>query len=583
MAQLTLDGIERGTDESTEPSAGADVRPRLDRRGLLRCAAGSATALLSAGLAGCTSAADSAEEAVGGGVEPIAIGPLSPTARADAAFRVRITAAKQERSLPIPPHPTNGDERRYPTKFANYSKALRHDAAGDVLLDSYYSLLAALESGRFQDFERVLLGGRRPLTNPESAYAFVLQGADSHQLAVTPAPTFASAEQQSEAAEDYWAALLRDVPFNEYESSSLAQAAAADLSRFSDFRGPKVDGKVTPSTLFRWEAPGTLIGPYVSQFLLLDVPYGVQPFTQRNRTRVPGDDRLTDFAQWLANQNGSENYVPAVYDPVRRYMRNGRDLAEYVHLCQLNQDSYNAALILTGAIPTDTTGLSPAILSPTNPYVRSRTQIGFATFGAADAYDRSTRAIVPALKAVFFEKWLVHRRLRPEEYGGRVHDTLTGTRDYPIGAELLASPVLPAVFAKYGSYLLPQAFPEGCPTHPAYPAAHATYIGASVTMLKAFFNEDYVFPNPVIASEDGLELLPYTGPPLTVGGELNKLAMDVAFGRNLAGVHWRSDSAIGLYLGEAVAIRIMADLKLLFTEPFPGFTFTAFDGRRVTI
>ncbi len=562
----------------------------IDRRALLKGVIGSATALASSSVVGCGPSADSRGEKVGDAVEPIALGPLDPIARADAAFDVRVDAATMERAYPIPPHPTNGDEERYPTKFANYTKALPHDDVGEVELAAYASLIAALKSGRFEDFERVILGGRRPLTNPESAYAFLLDGGDSHDFFVPPAPRFASPQQQSEAAEDYWMALLRDVPFDDYASSPLAAAAAADLTRFSDFRGPKVNGAVTPQTLFRWKAPGTLVGPYVSQFLILDVPYGAQPFAQKNVTRVPGDDRLTDFTQWLAVQNGSEDYVPAVYDAVRRYMRDGRDAAEYVHICQLMQDSYNAAMIAGGFAPLppgpfspETAGINPVLLNQGNPYKQSVKQIGFGTFGAPDLYDRLARSIVPALKAVFFQKWLVHRRLRPEEYGGTVQATLTGTRTYPIGDELLASPVLAAVFEKYGSYLLPQAYPEGCPTHPSYPSAHATFIGAAATMVKAFFDEDFVIPDPKVVSDDGLSLVPYQGKPLTIGGELNKLAMNVAFARNFAGVHWRSDSEQGLYLGEAVAIRLMRDMKLLYAEPFRGFTFTRFDGQKITV
>jgi len=60
-------------------------------------------------------------------------------------------------------------------------------------------------------------------------------------------------------------------------------------------------------------------------------------------------------------------------------------------------------------------------------------------------------------------------------------------------------------------------------------------------MLKAFFNESFVIPNPVEASSDGFSLTAYTGPSLTVGGELNKLAANVSIGRDIAGVHWRSD------------------------------------------
>lgn len=110
--------------------------------------------------------------------------------------------------------------------------------------------------------------------------------------------------------------------------------------------------------------------------------------------------------------------------------------------------------------------------------------------------------------------------------------------------------------------------------------------GASVTVLKALFDNSFVVPNPVVPTPDGLSLQPYTGPDagrLTVGGELDKLASNVALGRNFAGIHWRSDYARSLQLGEDVAICFLQDQLRTFNEEFPGFTFTAFDGRRVAI
>jgi membrane-associated phospholipid phosphatase len=127
------------------------------------------------------------------------------------------------------------------------------------------------------------------------------------------------------------------------------------------------------------------------------------------------------------------------------------------------------------------------------------------------------------------------------------------------------------------------AYPEGCPTHPAYPAGHAAIAGACTTMLKAFFNESFVIPTPVIAIPDGLALVPYKGADLTVGGELNKLASNITFGRNAAGVHWRSDGIEGLKLGESVAISILTDLRTACPEPFDGFSFTKFDGATIRI
>jgi hypothetical protein len=68
-----------------------------------------------------------------------------------------------------------------------------------------------------------------------------------------------------------------------------------------------------------------------------------------------------------------------------------------------------------------------------------------------------------------------------------------------------------------------------------------------------------------------------------VGGELNKLATNVAMGRDLAGVHWRSDGAQGLLLGEEVTIRTLLDQRPTYNEPFKGFTFTKFDGTTITV
>ena len=191
-----------------------------------------------------------------------------------------------------------------------------------------------------------------------------------------------------------------------------------------------------------------------------------------------------------------------------------------------------------------------------------------------------------ALKAVWFQKWFVHRRLRPEEFGGRIQIDMTGQRYYPIDEEIQkTSSVLERVFKKYGTYLLPMAFPEGSPTHPAYGAGHATVAGACVTILKAWFDESFILPNPVVPNKDGTKLVPYEGDDknkLTVEGELNKIAANIAIARNGAGVHWRTDYSASVKLGEAIAIGILQEQKLTFNENF-SFTLTKFDGTAITI
>ena len=205
------------------------------------------------------------------------------------------------------------------------------------------------------------------------------------------------------------------------------------------------------------------------------------------------------------------------------------------------------------------------------------------TFGAPHVLDLMARVANAAMRACWYQKWLVHRRLRPEAFGLRVHEHLTGAARYPIHADLLGAAVLPSVFSAQGTYLLPMAYPEGCPAHPSFPAGHAAIAGACATVLKAFFKDSFVMPAPVVASADGLSLLPYVGPDLTLGGELNKLAANIALGRDTAGVHWRSDGIAGLALGEAVAIGVLRDLRTTLTETFGGFSLTRFDGTTVVL
>ena len=92
---------------------------------------------------------------------------------------------------------------------------------------------------------------------------------------------------------------------------------------------------------------------------------------------------------------------------------------------------------------------------------------------------------------------------------------------------VLNSQAVQSSFNRYGDYFLSQAFPEGSPTHPAYPTGHGVVAGACITVLKFFFDGNFVIPNPVVPSSDGLSLQPYTGGDagqITVNGELNKIA-----------------------------------------------------------
>ena len=500
--------------------------------------------------------------------------------RAQAAYQYRTNCAK-DNFEPIPRNfarPNNGDEELYPNRIGSYSKGLVHQPNGEVVPAAYDSMLDALRTGDPAAFEQIQMGGTVKLTSPQAGFAFDLEGPDAFSMIQPPAPTFASREVAAEISENYWMALLRDVPFTDYGSNPVAAAAAADLTSYgSDFKGAKSgSGQVTPNLLFRGLTPGDKAGPFMSQFWYRPCQFGANEITQKIRTTMPNINYMTDFNTWLAVQNGVAQGGGA-FDPTLRYMRNGRDLGEWVHIDVLFQGYFQAFLVIAGmGVPFDNG----------NPYKNSTTQTGFATFGGPHIATLLCEVSTRALHAVWNQKWMVHRRLRPEVFAERVDRTAYQGAAYPVHSEILNSINTATRLGGYltpGNALLPMAFPEGSPTHPAYGAGHATVAGACVTILKAWFDESFVIPDPVVPDETGQVLLPYAGDTLTVGGELNKIASNVANGRNIAGVHWRSDATESLKLGEAIAISVMKDQKKSYNETFSGFSLTKFDGTTVVV
>lgn len=500
--------------------------------------------------------------------EAAEIGPLNSPQRVNKAYQIRHKAALDQKSQEMPAHLVNSDEETYPNFIGSYSKALPHNSLGEVDSNAYYALVNAMTTGRSADFALVPLGGTARLTNPQSALAFELEGADSHHLDIPAPPAFNSEERGGEMAEVYWQALTRDIPISQYGSDPTIAQAVVDLRQFSNF------SSVTAANIFRGPTAGDLLGPYISQFLWKPIPYGPGTITQQYRVPVSGDNHLTNYSAWLNTQNGVPPASTTTFDPSLRYIRNGRDLAEWLRRDFTYQGFLNAALILLS--------FGPNALDDANPYKFSANQNGFCTFGGPHILDVVARVANCALKASWYQKWSVHRTLRPEAMAGRVHNHKTGSASYPINSKLLNSQAVTKVFSSTGGYLLPMAYPEGCPTHPSYPAGHATISGACTTVLKAFFRESFNIPTPVVAADDGLSLNPYGG-SLTVGGELDKLASNISIGRDTAGVHYRSDGVQGMLLGEALAVSMLRDYRGTFNESFAGFSLTKFDGTTIVI
>ena len=497
--------------------------------------------------------------------------------RHNTAFKKRLHAAADDRAVKVPPHPNNGDEALYPSGIANFTKGFPHNSFGEVDPSVYAAYLAAVKTGKRADFDALTMGGNEQLVDPQAGLAYDLESYDPSQNSIPPFDTLNSPGLAAQMIEAYWQALTRDVPFSQYGTDPTIAAAATELTGLSSFEGPKISGNVTPQSIFRGFTAGDLIGPYISQFFIQPFTYGVMPFVGY-MTTLPGDF-VTDLSLWLNVENGAPSPIQSENpDSQLRYLRSGRDLAEYVHNDVLFQEYLNAALMLIKM---------KAPLNSGNPYPPTlKSETGFITFGFPMIEVLVAEVIARALKNAWLQKWFIHRMARPEETAGLVHFTITGQKSYPLDSSVLNSNAAATVFARNGNYFIPMSYPEGCPLHPSYPSGHATASGAAVTVLKWFFDESYVIPNPLTTTSDGLSVVPYTGSDagqMTVGGELNKLASNVGFGRVFAGIHWREDIQQAMLLGEAVAISLLRDQAHLYNENYTGFTFTSFNGQTITV
>jgi hypothetical protein len=531
--------------------------------------------------------------------------PVSGPERRSVVFRVRAESVFGDLRKPLPELTTNGDETLYGSDgyIGSFSKSLPHDQYGVVVPSAYEALITATTSGSPAAFDAIPIGGDVPLIGPQDGLNIALDVADVATFTIPPAPALASSLRAAEMIESYWLALCRDIPFCQFGQEPLTQAAMAELNSVPAYT--QNYGRVTAQNLFRGFTPDATIGPYVSQFLVLPIGHGLGNLAMNNTSDkpaqlynvfLPGVDYMTTWDSFLAVQNGQAT-VPSqargffgafgttTVQDSPAYLNNGRSMSSLVHVDELYQHYFWAASELLG---------DNFPFSAGNPYNNTPNQIGFAVWGGPYVMGLMGEAAMRAVHSVWYQKWFVHRSLRPEAYAGWVHNTLSknngkgGGPAFPLDPSVLHSKAAAQVFSKYGTYLLPMAFQEGCPVHPSYGSGHATVAGGSVTILKALFNESTSFLDMGITpmySPDGTNLEPYTGSDvdqITVGTELNKIAWNIGIGRNFAGVHWHSDYAQSLMLGEAMAISLLQNLVHTYTQN-AYFSFTKFDGTPITI
>lgn len=468
----------------------------------------------------------------------------------------------------------NCDLKNVPNFRGNFSKALPHKSKNEVSKEDYIYLLKAIRSCNPKYLSKVKLGNPNgiKLIDINAIFDAELFGKFKASYKLPAAPSILSDIAAGELIELYAMALARDIPFINYDTDPLIQELCDDLNLLSNFKGPKVNGKVTPKTIFRGNTQGDLVGPYVSQFLLLPFKYGVGPIIQKYPCSQPNINYLTAIDKLLDTENGT--IVEPINPPLPdfRFLHDLRGCTDYIRDDLPSQPFVNAALILQGL------GVK---FFPGSPYVNETisNQSPFVDLALLDVLDLLGRVSKLALDACWYVKW-TNLKLRPEEFGYQVQLTKTGEDPLNLHSDLLNNPILDKVFNQQGNYLLSQAYRAGCPAHPSYPSGHATLAGAQSTILKAFFDYSFILPNTYVASADGFSLIEVSE-KVSVGGELDKLASNCANFRNAAGIHYRSDT-LGLELGEAVGIELLKEIVWRYTQPVT-FSFTKRNGEHVVI
>eukprot|EP00904_Undaria_pinnatifida_P002849 jgi/Undpi1/12565/HiC_scaffold_6.g02234.m1 len=487
-----------------------------------------------------------------------------PRERAETTRKKREIIAQDEFEVGPTCHITNGDEDNESLEFAgNYHKTLPHDRFGRVSKRAYRKLLKCVRTADINDCEEIPSGGGKrgaKLTNPLGGTVHQVDGPDSDSVFIAPPDSLLS------------------------ERLALPSFKGLNIprSKYGNIIDPVTD-------LFRTDWPGVTTGPVVSQFLLSDFLIDSIRVEPKAAPLQPKKDYMTAFRPWLDVQNGNSD-VETIFDTENpRFIRNGRDLATIAFADQLYTEAFRAALIL----------FTQGVLGgEVGAYAESKRQMGFATFGEPHILT-AMAASSSSTRHAWYQKWQVHRLLRPEAYGGLVHNTLMKNVFTPLPDSLLknmnethtnhsndyeentTSTAIMLMMQELlhrvevhnkdlnpGSertFLLPMAVAEGSPTHPAYPSGHAINNGAYITTLKAFVGFEAgqrCFPNPVISNDEGTKRIPYVPSGrhlvgectnekgrqikgLTIEGELNKVSANVLLGRSHLGVHWRMDGVNG--------------------------------------
>jgi hypothetical protein len=458
-------------------------------------------------------------------------------------------------------------------------------------------------------------------------------------------PIIGSQLNKIDIFEIYFMSWVRDLPFFLYDKPNfLSDKLNKAVLYLNQLNGSNQEFKtnlyypqfpVTPNNIFRGRAPGDIIGPYVSQFLFYDayVNYntslpsnnyfkGFMPKIADNSKRhfmynSPDADYVVNGlgrgpfgvqeAEYLKITNGQPNLLskPTNFQPFttkQRHVLTGRDLAAVVHADYPCELPLKALEILLSYKAKGKAG------------VFNDSNIGkgittFVQFSGPEVHNSIGQIAKEALRVVCFFKyhWM---RLRPEELAAKINyqskDAKSSSDLKNFFNDALVNEILGEIkMANNNESLhMPVVYPEGCPLHPSYPAGHAVIGAACNSYIKAMYDDSALFSSilpPVEVQADISNKIDFANletklvnlpkevaDKMTIGGELDKLTSNIAFGRNIAGIHYRSDAEYSFMLGELIAANFIQCKINDYGVSIPNGTpvvmsFTSRAGKKITI
>ena len=436
---------------------------------------------------------------------------------------------------------------------ALFSKGLPHPDQKTPLTATFQQLVSGIQNKNIGQITSVANANKK-LVDPYTVVDKEIIGKFKSSYRLDPTPSPFSAQASAELLEVYAMALLRDIPFHQWttlaqDSSSVVSKVLSDLNSVKQhLNGPTINGQITVKSLFRGPCPGELKGPLVSQFLYQPIQLGSLYVEQKYECPSNLKNYMTDVSGFLHIWNGGNPSEPIILKGDSRYLITIRDCANYIHLDQMWQPFFMTGTWLLSKIPIGFT-------------CTQRSGAKFISLGPIDLFDIMMNATKLAMNSAWVWKW-TQMKMRPEEFAYQVHLKKTNPAQGLNFHSILSTDnheILNLIHDLSQNYLLPQAYPEGSPGHPSYPAGHAVIAGAMCTILKAWFDCTATFPNPKIPNVDGSGLVAFTEETLNVGDELDKMASNCGIFRNFAGIHYRSDMNAGILLGEMIAIDLLQD------------------------